>query len=1528
MASKKKKGSTLSLYKRSRRTLLRRIDDGNNILSNLDNRFERTLPYSFPQESENSQHSEESFLQNLEQCPVHEETLFQPSEQNALETVALFEPCTKNFFNSSAINTLSPISLKTPLSEIEPPASRSSQCYENLDANSLSKTIGHSLVDTSLYKSFIDRTCEAVTPSTVQECESTLFEKCKSFNSVKAADLTTNEHSDFLLKCIEEISKTENLTKAVTNLEQDGLLGDFVSLVTQLADGMMKPTDITFLSLLDKVRFAGCSSSSQMRYHDITKLFWNIAYKEGNGKVLRFLSGPKHTGKVLSGEVERGHYIPAKASLNFAIPSTKTLNQTMKTGPFKERSINPGIILKNILNLPKNVDYILDSDGKLLKEGLMGKDVGDINLWGFEEKPTSNDILQRLVQCEDALNEVNMDCTVDNLNTLLHNISLLICDMRSARVTQEMRKNRLVKAQEKHPEPSKFQYGMNCYYAGVFKLKTNIKCLLSFVDNILDLLSIFNETTNLVSTEKLRISEHQNCRLLLSPQVMSKKYDLLGTFSFLAKQRSPEWHQLRKRAKVTGSTLYNAIGLRTTTDHRKHYKQFILGQESVFTDDVRAKMQHGTDHEVDGVATILGRILPSFFSSGFNYYEVGAQFLDGKLRPNILEVSADGILRNSTTDTSILVEIKCPAPKDHRFVPIHYQLPVYYATQILAQLAAYEEQTLLYVCISTETQTATILKCYFDQDLWDYLFRIVLDLYDNIIVDLPSTTNVPWKKDALLKLQVYCETHTHFQCEIPLIQGIEDLNLIGNVETSPYHSFNRLHTPRALDTKEHILANIATNLQEALAEAHKCIRRPASEILIFILTNADKRGTLSSSSSTPIAFALKGKSMTSNTMKKMLTYVREICAKYGIRIASECFDGQWHQHIVKTLEGKALTRYGLMKELWFPAMKLKKEIILLEIVSHADPDLAAISVCNGRQLLCNDDPKFQKLFQLPQNIFQYVRLVNYKHAKKDTFVHEDDVHFDDIVKVAQAPDVTFFLEDNRDEVLGANAHNNDGGDETILTSEVNIHNTSFATREKTHAFFEALHFDLCHKSSRYDFWKDINYRNLEEITSNAKDLNKYFHLNELKMFESVLTSITGFKLFTKAMRLKAHKVNAIVRFMNGTGTVDTKHFDVPTLKHVCLKLLNSPSVPKDLLAVVLCSLDFEEEKEMWERSSPVPMKQHFDAASTFPLYYKPEWCEHQKLPIYRFIDPTHILTNLRVICTQRGIDGVCCPEAWIQVCKKCPKLLNSGLITLCLDKQSSAHAKRVFSKEVEVEMISLGFERDAKWVRLVRHFYEAVDSRSIDTPVRIQYLMDMFQFLHSLRNIEYFPPPGMYIHSIPYITFEALMINCSSRIAAYGTFVMETYNHRAISSLASETFFSSLNMACPGFCPSASQIPSIMKDLVYKNSMRLSSSRGFEYSTTNRNTYPLYLEDFAEIHEDNLEYNQTYSYFARHPFDADVPNRRKQNAKKRGWVTHDDRPLVGVQSLRPKRYKIDESKIPPTTRMGISEEDLREQGIL
>ena len=145
------------------------------------------------------------------------------------------------------------------------------------------------------------------------------------------------------------------------------------------------------------------------------------------------------------------------------------------------------------------------------------------------------------------------------------------------------------------------------------------------------------------------------------------------------------------------------------------------------------------------------------------------------------------------------------------------------------------------------------------------------------------------------------------------------------------------------------------------------------------------------------------------------------------------------------------------------------------------------------------------------------------------------------------------------------------------------------------------------------------------------------------------------------------------------------------------------SVPMEVLRVALAQFDFRIMLPLWMDRSPVPICYEIPIElDTFDVFSYPEFCAKWQQFEPRKIDPSHVLTNLHVHTTQKGILG-CDPKAFLRVSDKDNNVLSRGLIVgdPILDQQSVPFAQKIFSSDVEDIMKNNGDLKEANLVKLI-----------------------------------------------------------------------------------------------------------------------------------------------------------------------------------------------------------------------------------
>ena len=200
--------------------------------------------------------------------------------------------------------------------------------------------------------------------------------------------------------------------------------------------------------------------------------------------------------------------------------------------------------------------------------------------------------------------------------------------------------------------------------------------------------------------------------------------------------------------------------------------------------------------------------------------------------------------------------------------------------------------------------------------------------------------------------------------------------------------------------------------------------------------------------------------------------------------------------------------------------------------------------------------------------------------------------------------------------------------------------------------------------------------------------------------------------------------------------------------------------------------------------------------------------------------------------------------------------------------------------------------------------------------VRLRYLQELYEHLITKIQIAKYPPVHMHVAGIPIKTFEALLHCISTRFSLFMLAEQSSYNTRAVSTLAIESFFSNLTKyEFSGLgAPKSVDIPKLISHVVHINTTKHNPACGFEFTTSTREKYPTY---FMET--DN---SQLSSYiFKNHPFDAST-NHGKKRSHKLVNVSRPKQIAKGGKGIH-QFYTIDETKLTHEQHLGkmITEEE-------
>ena len=929
------------------------------------------------------------------------------------------------------------------------------------------------------------------------------------------------------------------------------------------------------------------------------------------------------------------------------------------------------------------------------------------------------------------------------------------------------------------------------------------------------------------------------------------------------------------------------------------------------------------------MATLTHVVMPVLFPACAKYYQVGNYFIDGANRQKLMEVSPDGVIRyiykliysllvyvqrNQLLLVKYLllffrmcsalthcrcrgrwplliqdyaIEFKCIYPTDRK-APVMYTCPKWYVLQILAEMVVLNCRKLLLCFYSTLSMV--VIECDFDVKLWEKVWSYVLKHFDH---DQPHIIRGIQEISADLSddLQVYSTTMCYCIGEFPSVVGING---------------------KVIDTTDHPLTTAI--MRKMLDDVREACRKQNARIMCEITDGEFLKIINCTEAGFPLTLLQRLKwryqFFEKFTKKQLLDIV--------IHRINPPYNYPWSN--VKSTNAKFIVAQHLKR---LEAKRTNSD-------NRSVRNRIECLTTHERLQLLKDTKIGRRLKNANKEISNTVQ-----PAGLATEVDEEStpitVHSNTQVRgILMSDEIS---SSSTYEALSIQEDNSNDEDyepsETDCSSDDEPHCEIVETDDYTCSIpetdpmrcLDSIDFDhhVClvtildklQKSKYQVKWKTYDVSALvNDFFITEHSLWKLKHL-EMDIIQKEIYNFFGKRIFNISSS-KAAKVASLHRLFSSyvyssVEDISTESNPLLCSEHTIRSLyaLSKKAVlqieyPKALLKTVVCEMTNDEDLEEWLDSSPVRTVIDIPEANIrHRLFCYPEYKEANNDLQCRSLDPSHILNNLRSQICRHGFTGVS-TEAFHDVSNENNKIISKSTLIDQLDKQKVSISKDFFSEEVEEILKRLGHKSEAKFVHLVRNWYEACDERGIDPIQRLRNLEAMQYHLKSLFNYyNTYPPPSRYIHGMSVQTFEALLITISSRFTLYSISDIGHYNHRAISTLGIESFFSELTrMEFSGLgTPKSCDIPKLISHIIQLNQVRHDPDRGFEFTLTKDSVYPYYLMEDSEEH--------THPYF-----DNWFDHERKRKAKKK-WSRISDpfKPDRGVVGVRPDLYRIDESKI-------------------
>ena len=1140
--------------------------------------------------------------------------------------------------------------------------------------------------------------------------------------------LLTGDSDDSLVKKMVELLPT--VLKTLSQYGKDIEMLQFFELVSE---NKFPLTNIAYLLWSEVVKWFKCKSTTQMRYSDETKTFWKLGWRIFGKRFVNFMGGYKSHGDTVLKMADIGNYSPESSEINFAVPGVNQLRDFDPYGIEGERKpgIYPDIIDTLSTNL-NNKSACLTFDGKKIKQALT-HDSGDVNLLGFEKNRSLLDkqtaLEQKLTDISELKEMIKFTSSFENYEQVkeqaykseaikvLQNVFTVISndvnEIYNLRTRKEYCKTKLIdRGGNTEWRTSKYSYAISAVIAFIYEIDQYIKKAGCVMEDICRYLFILNEAKYVID-ENVNINTDDRYIEIdqqIGPEASSR----------FVKQKSAKWISLRELARVTGSTIYKAVGCDGLGKQKDHFEKVICGvPEKEPSDDIKAAMEHGVTNEINAVATIVGKIIP-VVEPTLKFCEEGCVLIEQSDGSIFMVVSPDGSLRRDRTlnSTEVAIEIKYPVRK------VHTEFPPRYLLQCLSEIQVLDASYLLYVSW-TENDT-TVFKVERNDKLLTDMMRVAISIYGELKP----------KKPAKLTLDVK-------QLKADILKESKTVKMIGRFKSCKASNSVNMYNTR--DGTASALTELLTHVGECLKDHYELNREKASEAVVFLVADLDRSWERNTIRCGPIAWFPKGYSLDSDTMRHISETIHTTCHNGGIHIPCESFDGQWHLLAVRSADNKPLTLYQLHRDLWKVVEDMGKKDIVEELKSLNKTVICSVSetkqmgLRKGKVLNATNGS-----IKLPQ-----YRSIGGISAEKSASENEDtslEITLADTIadRVRELIDVdekvlsmSSVSDDLEREALSNNVNEEDWSNELERlhdeqdseTVEERIPlNTGNRTPPKSNSITKINIKDAkcilallkttkdCNKKGKWNEASPLQLQNKLSTTDGLKELLDI----ELRVILRYLKKTKGLK-GAKESESKEMKLNKIAIFLNIEQTELRKLKDTVRIRKVKtvhpLSELAEKAVlkySKKELNVIIAEYRRDDVYKPWV--------EEIDYATVndlpFEWFYKPELSRSREQYEVKCIDSSHLLTRMRRKTCKGGIEGLS-NECWLKVAKQKNTLLTPIMVEEITDPMSVSMAKTHFSENVEHEMRLNGDTEGADLCNDIRSWWESEDSPGLSSSTRI-----------------------------------------------------------------------------------------------------------------------------------------------------------------------------------------------------------------
>ena len=286
-----------------------------------------------------------------------------------------------------------------------------------------------------------------------------------------------------------------------------------------------------------------------------------------------------------------------------------------------------------------------------------------------------------------------------------------------------------------------------------------------------------------------------------------------------------------------------------------------------------------------------------------------------------------------------------------------------------------------YICRSS----VVLIESEYNEKTWKIIWSELLRHYDKL--KLQRMTNIKEMKEKLLpNINNYIINETRNLGEVKRITGTcKDIDQPS--KWSAYFKPHKIVVDNISPLTNEELNVVCYKLTQHLESGINFLRVEASEILAFVATDCDRIFNPSVPPHLLIAYGMKGTSLPMRVMCKMISDIRNDLKNQNTSVLCEVYDGQFHQIIVRSEDGKPLTRLQHVIDIFKDTLKNKDRCELInELLMYSD------ITENDKEHISKMHFRNGKIKKLDSVIIQMKKVVKEKKIVKRIYIETIDVN--------------------------------------------------------------------------------------------------------------------------------------------------------------------------------------------------------------------------------------------------------------------------------------------------------------------------------------------------------------------------------------------------------------------------------------------------------------------------------------------------------------------------------------------------------